>query len=264
MKCLALGPGAMGFFIEIGVLAKMTELGRLEDLEEISGSSAGALLGFLFLATRGDIAKVLDFSLKVPVNQIMKPNLKSLLTCYGLIPQTKIKTFIQEIPRTFMDGITDVTFAELYEWNKIKLNISSFCVDLQKTTYFSVDTTPHISVIDAICGSIAVPFLISTVKINKMIYIDGGIEEDTPCACFIGRPREDVQVIRFAMQQSPIKDIKSYILNILNSILKMRYKYTEFPVIELDCSVMTEAFDFGATTESKLKMYMIGHSQQII
>jgi hypothetical protein len=46
--------------------------------------------------------------------------------------------------------------------------------------------------------------------------------------------------------------------------MKMRYKYTEFPVIELDFSNMSEAFDFGAKTESKLKMFMIGHSQQII
>ena len=60
VRCIAIGPGAMGFFLYLGVLSKLKQTGRLEDLEEISGASAGGLLAFLFLATKGDLSKVLD------------------------------------------------------------------------------------------------------------------------------------------------------------------------------------------------------------
>ena len=86
MKYLAIGPGAMGFFIYLGVLSRL----KLQDLEEISGASAGALLAFLYVAAKGDVPAMLDFAIKVPVKQLMKPNLKNMLLNYGLVPTHKI------------------------------------------------------------------------------------------------------------------------------------------------------------------------------
>ena len=161
----------MGFYIYLGVLSRL----KLGDLEEVSGASAGALLLFLFLATKGDIPAMLDHSVKIPVKQLMKPNIKNFFTKFGLVPTAKLEATIKKTCKKFLKK-DDITFRELYEFNPIKFHVSAFCVDLQKTVYFSVDSTPDMSVCQAVTASIAVPFLVSSVRIGEWNYIDGCID----------------------------------------------------------------------------------------
>jgi predicted acylesterase/phospholipase RssA len=107
--------------------------------------------------TRGDTTKVLDYALEVPVKNIMKPNIKSLLSTYGLIPASKIRKVFSDACTRFT-GHPDMTFRELYEYFPVKLHVSAYNVQFMKTDYFSVDTTPTMSVLDAVCSSIAIPF----------------------------------------------------------------------------------------------------------
>ena len=255
VRCIAIGPGAMGFFLYLGVLSKLKQTGRLEDLEEISGASAGGLLAFLFLATKGDLSKVLDYSLTVPVKQIMKPNLKNFMKSYGLVPPTKIRKVLSEACTKFI-GQPDVTFEELYAWHPIKFHVSAYCVDLMKTNYFSVDSTPKLSVLDVVSATIAIPFLFSTVKIDEWTYIDGGAAETTPSGPFLGRKGE-VLAMKIALSRPvPVSDLKSYALSILNSTIKLRAVY-EVPTLDIDVSD-SDVFDFGASNDGKLRMFMKG------
>jgi predicted acylesterase/phospholipase RssA len=259
MKCLALGPGAMGFFLYLGVISKLKQQGRIDDLEEISGASAGGLLGFLFCVTRGDVSKCLDFALNVPVKQIMKPNIRNFLTKYGLIPSSKIRRVLVQVCQKFLKK-PDVTFAELYSHFPIKLHIATYCVDLMKTVYFSVDSTPTMSVLDAVCATVAIPFLFASVKIKDWSYIDGGSAEMIPAAPFLGRLASDILGIKLAWSKlQPITDIKTYSLNILYATMRLRANY-EIPILDLNLGD-ADVFDFGASNDSKLKMFLAGHSQ---
>ena len=257
VRCIAIGPGAMGFFLYLGVLSKLKQEGRLDNLEEISGASAGGLLAFLFLATKGDLPKVLDYALDVPVKQIMKPNLKNFMKNYGLVSPTKIRKVMSDACTKFI-GKPDVTFEELYAWHPIKLHVSAYCVDLMKTDYFSVDSTPKLSVLDAISATIAIPFLFSTVKIGEWTYIDGGAAESTPSGPFLGRS-SDVLAMKIALSRpTPVIDLKSYALSILNSTIKLRAAY-EVPTLDIDVTD-SDVFDFGASNDGKLRMFMKGHA----
>ena len=256
VRCLSIGPGAMGFFLYLGVLSKLKQEGRLEDLDEISGASAGGLLGFLFLATKGDLSKVLDYSLGVPVKQIMKPNLKNFLKNYGLVSPNKIRKILVEACTKFI-GVPDITFEELYAWHPIKFHVSAYCVDLMKTDYFSVNSTPKLSVLDAVSATIAIPFLFSSVKIGEWTYIDGGAAETTPSGPFLGRP--DVLAMKLGWSRpSPVTDLKSYATGILYSTMKLRAVY-ELPTLDLDLGDQ-DVFDFGASNDGKLRMFMKGHA----
>jgi predicted acylesterase/phospholipase RssA len=244
----------MGFFLYLGVLSKLKQTGRLDNLEEISGASAGGLLAFLFLATKGDLSKVLDYALSVPVKQIMKPNLKNFMKSYGLVPPTKIRKVLSEACMKFMNR-PDVTFEELYAWYPIKFHVSAYCVDLMKTDYFSVDSTPKLSVLDAVSATIAIPFLFSTVKIGEWTYIDGGAAETTPSGPFLGRG--EVLAMKLAWSRpAPVTDLKSYATGILYSTMKLRAGY-EVPTLDLDVSD-SDVFDFGASNDGKLRMFMKG------
>ena len=244
----------MGFFLYLGVLAKLKQSGRLDGLEEISGASAGGLLGFLFLATKGDLSQVLDYALTVPVKQLMKPNIRNFLKNYGLVTPSKIRKVLSDACMKFI-GKPDVTFKELYEWHPIKLHVSAYCVDLMKTDYFSVDTTPTMSVLDAVCATIAIPFLFSAVKIGDWTYIDGGAAESVPAGPFLGKINVLAMKLGW-MRPSPVTDLKSYSLGILYSTMKLRAVY-DVPtlVLELDDQ---DIFDFGASNDGKLKMFMKG------
>jgi len=258
MKNLIVGPGAMGFFLFLGVLSRLKKDGRLDDLEAFSGASAGALLGFVYCLAKGDVAKMLDFSLDAPVKQVMKLNIKSLIKDYGLISCTKIRKVFSDACKHFI-GKDDVTFEELFEWFPVKLHVSSYCVDFMKTVYFSIDTTPTMSVLDAVCASVAVPFLISSVKLSDGYnYIDGGAAETTPGGPFLGQ--NDVLSIKIDFKCSAdVKDLKTYATRIIYSTMNLRHVYT-FPTISLSDSDV-DVFDFAASNERKLKMFLKGWSQ---
>ena len=248
----------MGFFLFLGVLARLKKDGRLDDLEAFSGASAGALLGFVYCLAKGDTTKILDYSLDVPVNQVMKLNIKCLLKDYGLISFTKIRKVLADACKHFI-GKDDVTFKELFEWFPVKLHVSSYCVDFMKTVYFSVDTTPTMSVLDAVCASVAVPFLISSVKLSDgHNYIDGGSAETVPGGPFLGQ--NDVLCIKIDFKcPSDVKDLKTYATRIIYSTMNLRHVYT-FPSIILSDSDV-DVFDFAASNEEKLKMFLKGWSQ---
>lgn len=262
IKYIAIGPGAMGYFIYMGVLSKLKQEGRLGALEEISGSSAGGLAAFLFCATKGDPARALDFSLGVPVKQIMKPSIKNLLTNYGLISPSKVRKVLASGCLQFLSKI-DVTFKELYEWYPVKLHLSSYCVDIGKTVYFSVDTTPTMSVLDAVCATVAIPFLFSPLKLKDgWNYIDGGSAEAVPGAPFLGRS-DDVLCVKLAQGRPvPPTDLKTYGLSILYSTMNLRATYTDFTILDINLEDH-DVFDFGATNDKKLKLFILGHSQKI-
>jgi len=54
----------------------------------------------------------------------------------------------------------------------------------------------------------------------------------------------------------PVVDLKSYALGILNSTIKLRAVY-EVPTLDLDVSD-SDVFDFGASNDGKLRMFMKG------
>lgn len=247
----------MGFFIYLGVISKLKNEGKLDSLDAISGASAGGLAGFLFLATKGDISKVLDFALEVPVKQLMKPNIKNFLKDRGLVSTQKIRRVLVNACQKFM-GRDDVTFEELYTWWPIKFHVSAYCVDLMRTVYFSVDSHPKLSVLDAVSATVAIPFLFTSVKMSDgWTYVDGGSAETTPAGPFLGLG--DVLALKLAWSRpSPIHDFKTYALNILYSTMRLRSIY-EVPTFDIDLGD-SDVFDFGASNDGKIRMFLRGHS----
>ena len=257
MRYLVIGPGAMGFYIYLGVLSRL----KLKDLEEVSGASAGALLLFLFLATKGDIPAMLDHSVKIPVKQLMKPNIKNFFTKFGLVPTAKLEATIKKTCKKFLKK-DDITFRELYEFNPIKFHVSAFCVDLQKTVYFSVDSTPDMSVCQAVTASIAVPFLMSSVRIGDWNYIDGGTQEQIPGGPFLGKNFEEVFCLKIdSWQKHEVKDLKSYAYSILACLSGLRHTYN-FKTIHVPYENF-DIFNFSYTSEDKLRMFMLGHRSSL-
>ena len=260
VKYLAIGPGAMGYFTYVGALTKLKQAGRLDDLEEISGASAGALLAFVFALAKGDTTKVLDFSLTVPIGQMMKPRIKSLLKEWGLISNSKLHKICSDLVET-ATGKRTVTFQELWDWHPVKVHVSSYCVNTCKTVYFSVDSAPNMNVVDAMCATVAIPFIISSSKLNDgWHYVDGAVAEAVPGGPFLSRPREEIMALAFGWTHLPeIKDMKSYALALITTTMRSRATY-DYPTWDINLGNL-DIYDFSISQEQKLKLFMKGLSQ---
>jgi len=259
VKYLAIGPGAMGFYLYMGKISRLKDSGALDQLEEVSGASAGSIAGFLYCLMKADISKIIEFSMTVPVNEIMKPNLKILFKKFGLISSGRIRKILSNVCLSEYSK-NDITFRELYEFFPIKLHVTAYCIQLEKTTYFSVDTTPDMSVLDAICASVAIPFLFSSVKLEDgMNYIDGGSAETTPSGVFVGKSDAFAMRLGYTGWDPDVKDIKSYALSLLYATMKLRYEY---PIMTQHLIIKDDVFDFGASSESKIRMYTSGYRQE--
>jgi len=258
MKHLVVGPGAMAYFLFMGTLSALSDKGALNDLETISGASAGGLIAFMYILTKGDVGRTFELSVDIPLKKVMKPNIKTLLKTYGLVSSKKISVVLKDLTQKTLQK-DDITFAELWAHWPVKLYVSACCIDLGTTHYFSVDTHPDMSVHEALTMTVAVPFLIESVKKGDWHYIDGGTLEETPCAMVIDRDPKTVHVIRMSDEfTARVKNLKTYGLRLLGAAFSLRHMYRMFQTTVLDIGDL-DIFDFSLSTESKVKMFVTGY-----
>ena len=236
--CLALGPCAMGFFALLGALRDTD----LEPITEISGASAGAILGLL-LCLGKSVTEIFELTIDKKFDSLVKPNLVSLVTRYGLVPMDPIKTALIEL----CDGQSP-TFRDL----KKKLYVSAFCVDTGITEYFSRDTVPDAHVIDFICMSIAVPFLFESVTYRGRLYVDGGLVESVPMGPFLGRRALALRLVP-EMERGPVSSLKSFVTRLIRSTLRS-IEYEGVTSVYTDVDV----FNFSMSLENRLRMFLGG------
>lgn len=255
MKYVIIGPGSMGYYGFIGHMVKLHEDGQLDDLEEISGSSAGALAAFMYIIGRTNIKKLVDESINVELSKAMKINITNFVKRYGFIKWDKPRTILCNVCHEFLQ-LSDVTFEQLYKHTGVKLHISAYSLKKQTCDYFSVDTTPNQSVIDSICMSMSVPLLFEPYN----DYIDGGIMEDIPYMPFISKNVEDVYVIKLStVKPQEYNGFFSYIMYILSTFYVIRHKCPIiYPSFNFEIS-NTEMFNFNMTQKDKERIFLIGY-----
>ena len=249
MEYLILGPAGMGMFALVGSLMKYED--DLKHIKEISGSSAGAILA-VALALRIPLHDVLDRLLSVDFANLTKFKIKNFITTFGFSELAPVRKALVDACRC------DPTFLELDK----KVYISSYCMNRARTEYFSVDTHPHMKVFDAVCMSLAIPLVFSTVKHDGMIYMDGGTKECFPVTPFIDKKPDKIMCVRVKQKEvfiEDIKNIKQFLKAVVTSAMRVIDTNTMKlgKVIELDIT-SEEMLNFTMTHEDKLKLFLRG------
>jgi len=249
MKYLVLGPASMGIFSLMGSL-KAHEA-QLVDVQEISGSSAGAILA-MFLALGMSIDEILNISLTLNIPNFVKIRISSFFNKFGFVDMGPIRKKLVDICGC------DPTFSEL----EMKIYISAFCLNTSETVYFSRDNYPNMKVIDAVCMSMAVPFIFSCGTHDGMTYIDGGTKEQYPLVPFLDKKPHDVTCIKIKMNriyQEKIDGPRQFIETLIRSTLSNRAEdVMPIKIVEINVGD-TDVFDFNMTYEEKLKLYNMGY-----
>jgi len=249
MEYLVIGPGAMGGFSMLGYLKTIEE--SLDNIKEYSGASAGAIIS-VFLALGFSIDNILYKLAELEGNKLVKLNLKCFMNKYGLVDLKPIRDKFVNIFES------DPTFLDIEK----KIYISAFCVNTSKTVYFSKDTHPNMKVIDALCMSIAVPFIFSSYRYEGMVYVDGGTLETLPSTPFLDKKTNKVLCIRMKMEPEFIQDItspKQFAEALIASTLNNRQQNVlkNCKVVDIDIG-QVDVFNFNMTYEEKLKLYLKG------
>lgn len=254
MKHLIIGPGSMILYSFLGAISYLSDSQLLIDLEEIACSSAGAIVGFFYVFFKGDVKALFDLSLKVPLDVLAKPDLKSLVSKFGLIDADRFERYMVKIT-----GGRDPTFKELYEMNPIKLHIPTCDIVSNKTIYMSVDTTPDMKVAHAVRRSIAVPIIMTPVSRR---YVDGSVKEYSPFVPFLGK--NDVLEIRYRFESVKYEKPKTFfefLYAVVITFISNRTEYVEFPRIDVYTSPDFNLFNFSMTNEEKIQLYVDGYHQ---
>lgn len=260
-KYFALSPGGMGFYGHVGALKMLHDNRKLKAMEEISGGSAGAVAAYLHVMCKNDFELLMNEAMETDISEITNLNLRNFFTKYGFINTDGFKSKFIEATRR-ITGLENPTFKELYEYNPIKLHVSSFCLDTSKTCYFSVDTHPDQPVIDTICGSISVPMIFSPTIIDGKHYIDGGMEEIIPALPFLSKNPKEICCLRIKFipdenQTSEINNIKDYIGKIMQPLISNRVLY-DLPMLNIKMKT-SDAFDFTMSEKNKLELFVSGY-----
>jgi predicted acylesterase/phospholipase RssA len=250
MKYLVLGPASMGIYTLIGVLkARETEL---TDVKEISGSSAGAILA-LFLGLGMSVDEILETSLSLNIPNFVKIRIGSFFNKFGFVDMAPIRKKLVEICGS------DPTFAEI----DMKIYIAAFCMNTSETVYFSKDTHPDMKIIDAVCMSMAVPFIFACGKYNDETYVDGGMKEEYPLTPFFDKKPHEVTCIKIKMNhvyQEDIQTPKAFVQTLIRSALSNRVQY-DTPIELMEVNIEdTDVFDFNMSYEEKIQLFNRGYT----
>ena len=253
VKYLILGPAGMGYYALVGAVHKLQETHKLTNLQEISGASAGALVGFMYCLYKGNMKQILQQSLDIDVESHTKVNLQSFLNNYGFIDSTGIKKILQGM------GGENLTMKELFTLSEIKLHIAAYCVTEGRTDYFSADTHPHTKVADVLCASIAVPFVFSSMHLHNKLYVDGGVEEVIPATPFLNKKHEHVKAVEVNMNKgTQVTDIASFSKQILASLIKNRLQFQNIDTTIINLEKY-DVLDFKMKDITKIELYVKGY-----
>lgn len=248
----------MAIWAILGHVCRLHTDQHLNDLQEISGSSSGSLVAFIYSIGRTDTGDMLNKVFGVlDTSKIFKYNIKNFILNYGLIKHDNLR---REISRLCFDisNKEDMTFSEHYELTKIKIHIPALSLEKQMNDYFSVDVTPHMSVIDAICMSMSIPFIFPP----YMGHLDGSIIETIPFIPFIDKDASDVYVVRITDEQTPIKykSIQSYIGYILGFFYILRHDSIINYASACIHASNSEIFNFKMSSADRYRLFTRGYA----
>jgi predicted acylesterase/phospholipase RssA len=126
-----------------------------------------------------------------------------------------------------------------------------------KATYFSVDTTPNVRVVDAVRASICIPILMRPVRIGDEFYIDGNITHGLPMRHIDERVSKDSIIIICLFQTTSGKP--------LLDMSKLRNKYKPASSCEFASDQLTFIGSYLLTVMNTVnENHQLGHIMKLM
>jgi NTE family protein len=187
-KNIAFKGGGAKIFCSVGAVEALEEHGLLENIERVSGSSAGAVLALLV-------------SLNMSANEIKDYLVKFDMSSEASRAEADVETdrFFNEYGRYSGDdivkqaeelilektGMKNLTFKQLHDFGFKDLYITVTDLTNKKACIYSYEETPNIKIVDAVRISSTYPlYFAPTIGPNGEFLVDGGLINNYPIDIF--------------------------------------------------------------------------------
>ena len=262
-KILVLSGGGIKGISFIGAMHALYELNILQNMHTFAGTSVGSMILFLYIIGYNP-NELFNFIKIVDLNKLKAISIALFLESYGLDSGDKIVKTLTKFME--MRNIkSDITFMELFSKTSKTFIVTAVNINDQKIEYFSHQTSPNMSVLQAVRMSISIPFVFTPVQYNECLYVDGGCIDNFPIKYFYGREDEllGIHIINKIEERKKIQTFDEYALNVINSMINgitnTSIKNYEKYVIGIDLESVN-TIDFDITTEKKIQMYNSGYN----
>ena len=223
------GGGLIGLCY-IGCIKYLYEVNLMDEIEEYTGTSIGALICAMLNLDHNmdDIVNFLKINRLIDKRDISMYN---LLNNYGLNNGNNFRNTILKYSNEL-----EMRFDDFQKKTKRKLTITAVSLSKCRVEYFNYINTPDLRIIDAICMSCCIPFLFTPIVYNDELYIDGGLlvnKYDIDEQYNIIYIEYDIQIIN----KMPCT-ILDYIANIIRCLLTNTHKEYKKNIlnISINCS----------------------------
>lgn len=222
---LVISGGAVKVIATLGCLKYFEEKHLMKNIKNFVGTSAGAVMCF-FIVLGYSSFEILEFMKEVVKDEAFSKVLHvdeilAMTSTLGISDGTILIKLFQKILYKKTKNL-DITFLDLAKKYGKNLVVTVSNITHEQEEYLNVDTTPDLSVIDALRMTCSIPILFTPVKWNGCVYVDGALYNNFPMSYFIKRGKVFADIIGINIQNvnyQNITDIFSYITFLLNTTM---------------------------------------------
>jgi NTE family protein len=259
---LILSGGSIKGISHLGATNALEDLGYLNKIETIAGTSAGAFLAGM-LAIGWKSKELFYFTSLFSFEKTKNINIFDLPTKFGLDDGSSIEYLIKRLVK-YKNLSENITLEEVYKKFNKKLVIVATCLNTNEIEYFTPETHPDLSLVTAIRMSISMPLYYHPVSYNNNLYVDGGCMDNYPISYFQDKLENVIGILIIdSTKPSPIiNNLETFTLKVWKSIMKgieqnILKNYSESTIIIKISDINILDYDINKT--EKEKIYKIGY-----
>ncbi|AHH01577.1 patatin-like phospholipase [Pithovirus sibericum] len=173
-EVVVLGPGGIKSLLIMGALFRLNQEGILKNVHTFIGVSAGSLISLMLVAGYSIQEIVVDAVSDDLLHDVCAVNLSQTKQTMGLIDHGKIR---ERLSKKIISKFGKVlTLKQLYLATGLTYISVSTNLDSESPHYFSWETEPDVSCVEAALRSMNIPFLFQKLD----CYIDGALTDPYP------------------------------------------------------------------------------------
>ena len=269
IKNLVFSGGSSKGFSYLGVLKALDEFNILDNIEELAGTSIGALF-CCYIALKYHPDDLIKIFMELDLNwlhNINSDSILNLLNKYGLDNGENVIKFLELIIgfKFPNKSPSSITFIDLWNYNPIKITLTGCKVyqDFIDLELYNHILTPNMSVIKALRISMSIPPLFTPIDEDKYHLIDGGVINNYPIDLFKDQKETTLGILAYETLENKkcnnaIDIYKSIVIHMIRRETRIKKeKYSDNTItIEVGLNMFKI---FNLTNQEKLNVINIGY-----
>jgi NTE family protein len=269
IKNLVFSGGSSKGFSYLGVLKALDEFSILDNIQELAGTSIGALF-CCYIVLKYHPLDLIKIFMELDLNwlhNINSDSILNLLNKYGLDSGENVIKFLELIISFKFPNKppSSITFIDLWNYNPIKITLTGCRVyqDFIDLELYNHILTPNMSVIKALRISMSIPPLFTPLNEDKYHLIDGGVINNYPIDLFKDQKETTLGILAYETIENKkcnnaLDIYKSIVIHMIRRETRIKKEKYFDNTITIEVSLNMFKI-FNLTNQEKLNVINIGY-----